>query len=343
MKTSDFRRPVSNMQWTLETDMKLLQFLGGFRDKIMARTTEVTNAVDDLVFEAKAVDVSIHNAMNNFNNLAHKQFVENRVYLDDETAEKKKEEPLPDPAAADGNSTEQTIKKFTEAVSLGLGAMKKSPFWVAVESDPAEDAPEAGKINPYLRRKLPFIVGTAEYHDDDRCGLDDEDYFDEDEDGSGSDSDLSSDFSDTSDEDESTVFDSDDSYSDTESSYSESSSFSTSTSSSTATSSTASSSRSGTTESSAVTSSTGSSSRTGTTGTTGSGSSSSDSDSTDASSSQSSQMFGSVKPTPLSPAARLHCRLALLRPSRPGVELLKSRPSCRTPARTLTARSQQTA
>ena len=150
--------------------------------------------------------------------LANKQFVENRVWEDDETEPKKAEADATAELPDTGN-TEKTIEKFTEAVTIGIAAMKGSPFWASMEADPSVEVEES-TVNPYMTRPLPFIVGTAEYHDDDRCGLEE---FDEqpEMDDNESDSDLSSDFSETSEEEESTNFDSDD-YSDTESTFSES-------------------------------------------------------------------------------------------------------------------------
>ena len=56
---------------------QLLQFLETFRDKTLRRLADTDQAVNDLVSEAKEVDVGIQNALNRFNMLAHTQFIEN--------------------------------------------------------------------------------------------------------------------------------------------------------------------------------------------------------------------------------------------------------------------------
>ena len=72
------------------------------------------------------------------------------------------------PVAETAPSPSETdkIHQFSNAVALGVAAMKSSSFWT-FSADSAE-APS----NPYMKRPLPYVVGTAEFHDDDKCGLD---------------------------------------------------------------------------------------------------------------------------------------------------------------------------
>ena len=56
---------------------QLLQFLETFRDKTLRRLADTDKAVNDLVSEAKEVNVGIQNALNRFNMLANTQFIEN--------------------------------------------------------------------------------------------------------------------------------------------------------------------------------------------------------------------------------------------------------------------------
>ena len=137
---------------------------------------------------AQATDVGVQNALNQFNMLSNTQFIENRVADDEEQAE-----PEPEPEIQPPMTTEEKIKKYSDAVGVGMTAMRSSTFWATIEQ---QGAVESAVSNPYMKRPLPYVIGTAEYHDDDKCGLDYEEIID---DVSDSDSDLSSDFSESSD------------------------------------------------------------------------------------------------------------------------------------------------
>ena len=137
-----------------------------------------------------------------------------RVAEEEEGAEP---EPEPEPEPL---TTEQKIQKYSSALAAGMDSMKTSTFWSAIETTGAVDT---AAVNPYNKRPLPYVIGarppprlpavtprcvtaelflaraagTAEYHDDDKCGLDYEEEIPDD--ASESDSDLSSDFSESSD------------------------------------------------------------------------------------------------------------------------------------------------
>eukprot|EP01052_Picozoa_sp_SAG31_P069517 SAG31_NODE_28349_length_411_cov_1.000000_1_plen_126_part_10 len=106
------------------------------------------------------------------------------------------EEPEPEPEPeSEPPGARDAVERISGALQMGIVAMKSGPWWTFDADSGGTDAPR----NPYMARPLPYVVGTAEYHDDEACGLD---YEDEDLDAMGgdeSDSDLSSDFSDSED------------------------------------------------------------------------------------------------------------------------------------------------
>lgn len=48
-----------------------------FSNKLIARTKDLGNQVDSLVFETEAMDVKVHNVFNQFLMLSNVQFIEN--------------------------------------------------------------------------------------------------------------------------------------------------------------------------------------------------------------------------------------------------------------------------
>ena len=164
---------------------------------------DTMQAVDDLSFEVQAANVGIKNAANAFSLLSHKQFVENRVAEPGGGPElgaprpprqfrivtvlnprgvfggpepEPEPEPESDPALT---GTAARVRRYSDALQMGLAAMKASPKWVSMHAPVAGEAEHGGSAtqsptpaNPYCRRPLPFIIGTPEYIDDDMCGKD---------------------------------------------------------------------------------------------------------------------------------------------------------------------------
>ena len=84
------------------------------------------------------------------------QFIENRVYDDEEEDEPVKAAP---PAT---NSEEDMVQKFKNALSKGLGALS-SYTPPAISSDMGDDPDEAAASAPndyYNKKPLPFVIAT---------------------------------------------------------------------------------------------------------------------------------------------------------------------------------------
>lgn len=123
----------------------------------MTRTKQLEAHVDSLVYDAKTVDVRLHNTFNQFLMLSNSQFIENvsthflykfmllveimhyfekcqfkaiiylwqRVYDDDGTDEPPKEEEVK-PNQVEDQSEEVLLPKYTQAISLGMVALRIS-------------------------------------------------------------------------------------------------------------------------------------------------------------------------------------------------------------------------
>ena len=111
--------------WTLSSDAKLLSFLKDFSTSVLSRAKAVNGAVKGLQFEVSATEVRLGNTLNRFEMLSHTQFIENRVYEDDDAAAPAES----GDAAADAvdgeeqNVAEAAQGRYKCALELGLGAL----------------------------------------------------------------------------------------------------------------------------------------------------------------------------------------------------------------------------
>ena len=71
-------------KWTLACDAGLIHVIKGMSANVKARMKQVSDDIDDVVFEVKATDAFVHNTFNKFLMLSQMQFVENRVYDEEE-------------------------------------------------------------------------------------------------------------------------------------------------------------------------------------------------------------------------------------------------------------------
>ena len=197
-------------EWTLAADAGLLLYLQEFSGRLLSKTKEIGNAVDQLVLDLSTADVSLHNTFNEFLMLSHNQFVENRVYEDDEV--------LADESTGDQNPPEKEelsyeereailVPKYSSAVSLGMEALTEYERYHAPpkavdeygseagesESDEEEkgsesdgekevkdtekqaskesDSPLPEIVDEWNKPPLPFVIGTREFIEDEFCGL----------------------------------------------------------------------------------------------------------------------------------------------------------------------------
>eukprot|EP01117_Protostelium_nocturnum_P007292 TRINITY_DN260_c1_g1_i1.p1 TRINITY_DN260_c1_g1~~TRINITY_DN260_c1_g1_i1.p1 ORF type:complete len:1044 (-),score=442.88 TRINITY_DN260_c1_g1_i1:79-3210(-) len=165
--------------WTLASDVGLIQYLENFSSRLIGRTKELEGQVDGLVFESKSTQIRVHNTFNEFLMLSNNQFVENRVYLDD-LEEHMNGEPNKGIETDLGEPvTEATIiSKYTSAIGLALQYLPS--FILQDEEEPEEEivegeenAPKRVKreTNEFSKLPLPAVIDTDEFMGDDYCGL----------------------------------------------------------------------------------------------------------------------------------------------------------------------------
>jgi len=161
--------------WSLASDAGLLLHLKEFSTKLTNRTQALERKVDGLVFATKATEVGLHNTFNSLLMLSNTQYIENRVYEEEEDA---------GGAGGDGDgdgdgskagedkelSHEQLeailIPKYSEAVQIGTQVMKTVER-DALDDDMDEDYGE----NIYAFDPLPYVIGTRAFEEDEFAGV----------------------------------------------------------------------------------------------------------------------------------------------------------------------------
>eukprot|EP00040_Diaphanoeca_grandis_P031155 m.185919 g.185919 ORF g.185919 m.185919 type:complete len:1156 (-) comp32247_c5_seq5:168-3635(-) len=183
--------------WTLASDCGLLLYMQEFSQRILTRTSALEVMVDGLVHETKTTGSRMHNTFNEFNMLSNTQFIENRVYEEEAIeSDKVKQDEAPQEEKKQKTNAEkqgEIVPKFTAAFNEGLRVLGDS-FDIHVEEkipkekdedddddddDNDDDEDEEAEVtmepkDPYSNRKLPFIIGTPAFLQDDLVGLLDE-------------------------------------------------------------------------------------------------------------------------------------------------------------------------
>ncbi|GLH03129.1 WASH complex subunit 2 [Gryllus bimaculatus] len=176
--TDEIREHSAN--WNLAGDSGLLNHLQQFSQSLLAKTHATEVALDKLVEDLKTTSTSVQNATNTFLFLANTQFVENRVYDDDEKEtppeEKKDDVSLP---KSKGEQEAEVFQNVKQALHMGLALLDTHFEAVEVpasDSEEEESSTSVGRLvlkpkNPYLSRPLPYLIGSKEFMEDDKVGL----------------------------------------------------------------------------------------------------------------------------------------------------------------------------
>ena len=130
------------------------------------KSKDLIRKVDDLSFHVVDSEIRLRNTFNEFIMLADSQFMENRVYEDDDSEEVEEKE--------DGTARheEDPLSLMKSAYTCGLQALK---LFYSEEDDGNQDEKSE---DIYNSRPLPFVIGTLSYqasHDVGVGGFDAED------------------------------------------------------------------------------------------------------------------------------------------------------------------------
>ncbi|XP_026277014.2 WASH complex subunit 2 isoform X1 [Frankliniella occidentalis] len=175
--------------WNLAGDAGLLKHLQEFSQAVLARTHTTEKSLDLLNEEINTLTSELNNTNNKFLCLANTQFVENRVYDDDD-----KETPQTE-AAPEKKSKEETeakmLQKVREALSMSVAVLDTMFEPVEIQASDSEGECDSDKQgtktlilephNPYIHRPLPHLIGSEPFMSDDQIGLGDTPSDDEDQ------------------------------------------------------------------------------------------------------------------------------------------------------------------
>ncbi|XP_075737762.1 uncharacterized protein LOC119175608 isoform X4 [Rhipicephalus microplus] len=179
LTTADMRARAA--EWSLADDSRLLAYLEAFTRSIISRTSEIQKQLEGLVHETMISDVKVHNVINDFSHLNSLQFVENRVY-DEEDVKADSRDIQP---AGSKEEESSLMGQVSEAFRLGVEVLHSSLEVVDLRQDSeeeddedsdAEEAHHAGEpllrpLDPYLARPLPTLIGSDQFLKDDYVGL----------------------------------------------------------------------------------------------------------------------------------------------------------------------------
>ncbi|CAF0880003.1 unnamed protein product [Adineta ricciae] len=177
--------------WSLAGDAGLLLYLEQFSDKLVQRADAIQQHLNQTVNAVKSTHTRVQNCLNEFTSLANTQFIENRVYDEDETASatdtKKEEQPADKTNVSNAEAQEKLLQRFVEAVQCGLAILDTHFERVDTKLDGLQNAGAADvddeedggvPIEPilepkdqYIYRPLPYLIGTTEFIHDDYVGL----------------------------------------------------------------------------------------------------------------------------------------------------------------------------
>ncbi|XP_060533429.1 WASH complex subunit 2 isoform X2 [Cylas formicarius] len=149
--------------WSLAGDVALLNNLKAFSEKVLNETVQISRNVDKLLDNVNDVGIRLDLAKNEFQSLRNSQFVESRVYEDDETIDgASKSDNKGEPADLTEDQKEMVIK---QAIQTGLKVMANYYDKVAITA--ATDV-DRGYIlqskDSYAHRPLPYLVGSQEWY-----------------------------------------------------------------------------------------------------------------------------------------------------------------------------------
>ncbi|CAG9770116.1 unnamed protein product [Ceutorhynchus assimilis] len=157
--------------WSLSGDIALLNSLKNFSQGLLSDTESLNSKVDNLLNNLENVGLKLELTRNEFQSLRNTQFIENRVYEDDETLEGEEQKIIEKELTEEDK--ENSIKR---AISNGLKVMEK--YYDKVEVAVSDSEGEGNEKNyvlhpkdPYADRPLPYLVGTQDWYKKSHVGL----------------------------------------------------------------------------------------------------------------------------------------------------------------------------
>ncbi|CAH0699617.1 unnamed protein product [Spodoptera exigua] len=157
--------------WTLAGDEQLLNILQSTHQKLLSRCQEANSQLEKMATALNDASISLQNVNNQFMALSSSQFIESRVYDDDEVTT----EP---PATKE--SPKQEIQDELTCLKRSIAVLEQSHEIITIlqdsdtESDTDDDVPARMVLKPkdmYWERPLPYIIGSQPWKNKWHAGL----------------------------------------------------------------------------------------------------------------------------------------------------------------------------
>lgn len=175
--TTDMMRE-NRENWNLGADVGVLEYLQQFGNKLLNETEKTVDLLDSFEAELNTSCVQVSNITNRFLSLADSQFVENRVYDDEETPTPDTTNKVPnDPVKTKQEIESEIFSRLKESVNNGLNVLNTKFEAVEVSNSDSEDDDSGPMgtvykpINMFNNRPLPHLIGSVEFLKDPTVGL----------------------------------------------------------------------------------------------------------------------------------------------------------------------------
>ncbi|XP_076818706.1 uncharacterized protein LOC143464672 isoform X1 [Clavelina lepadiformis] len=175
-------------EWSLAADIGLLKHMKEFATKLTTHAREVSRDVSQLLHDTQLTDAKIQTVTDFFLTLSDSQFIENRVYDEDDSVSKETKEGKTDESKKPKTREEreaELLPRLKEAVQFGVKVIDDAYDVLdikALDSDseeddeddplPADDVILEAK-DPYVTRPLPYLIGSRNFIDEDDVGVGD--------------------------------------------------------------------------------------------------------------------------------------------------------------------------
>ncbi|KAF2882466.1 hypothetical protein ILUMI_23691 [Ignelater luminosus] len=160
--------------WSLAGDAGLLNYLETFSENLLSKAQDTNDNLNKLLEDLNSVSLNLDIVKNDFRSLHNFQFVESRVYEEDETlASENVQANLKDDKP---NNEEKQISDMKEAVLRGIEVVDKFFDKVEIPASDSEDETDFPSFvlrpkDPYIDRPLPYVIGTDDWHKKWHVGL----------------------------------------------------------------------------------------------------------------------------------------------------------------------------
>ncbi|KAJ8706240.1 hypothetical protein PYW08_010866 [Mythimna loreyi] len=157
--------------WTLAGDEQLLSILQNTHQRLVSKCQEANSQLEQMATALNDASISLQNVNNQFMALSSSQFIERRVYDDDDVATEVpavKEPPKPE-VRDELTSLKRSISVLENAHEI-ITILQDSD----TESDTDDEMPARMVLKPkdmYANRPLPYIIGSQPWKNKWHAGL----------------------------------------------------------------------------------------------------------------------------------------------------------------------------